>query len=362
MNPSTTTIPSSGSPLTEAVTLDSPSMALEKVSMADIYEPIAPHMGAVKDAIKAIVPPESQLLAESLAHSLGSGGKLLRPALTLLMAKAISDVDDKVTETAAVSEMIHTATLLHDDVLDEADLRRNKKTVRAVWGNAVSILSGDYLLAQASRKLAAIGNIRVVAIFSDVLADLCDGEVEQIRTCYNLNTTDWDSYFRKSICKTASLFSASCEAIAVLNNLPEDQVQQLRSYGTNLGIGFQIMDDLLDITQTEAELGKPAMDDLKNGLLTAPALLALDSTSNNAPKKELQQLINQIFNADANSTVATDLTKAKALIIELGAIEQTRQLAQNYIEKAWAGLAPLADSEAKTALINLGQFVLQRTQ
>ena len=331
----------------------------DPLTMDSIYAPINQHIDSVKAKIKAIVPPESQLLAESLVHSLGNGGKLLRPALTLLMSEATGNINDNTLETAAVSEMIHTATLLHDDVLDEADLRRNKKTVRAVWGNAVSILSGDYLLAQASRKLAQIGNIRVVAIFSDVLADLCDGEVEQIRTSYNMGKTDWDSYYRKSICKTASLFSASCEAAAVLNNCPEDQIQKLRNYGTNLGIGFQIMDDLLDITQTEAQLGKPAMDDLRNGLLTAPVLIALEGESVIAD--QLKQLIETVFNADEHQIIADDVETIKILLRDAGAIEKTRQLAKDYIEKAWGSLKDLPDSEAKESLINLGHFVIQRT-
>jgi len=341
-------------------TLTDTANAANTITMADIYAPINAYMDTVKLNIVNILPPESQLLAESLAHSLGKGGKLLRPALGLLTAEATGGITEAQLETAAVSEMIHTATLLHDDVLDDAELRRNKQTVRALWGNAVSILSGDYLLAQASRKLAQIGNIRVVAIFSDVLADLCDGEVEQIRTSYHLESLDWDSYYRKSICKTASLFAASCQAAGVLNGLPENEILQLHAYGKNLGVAFQVMDDLLDVTQTEEQLGKPAMDDLRNGLLTAPVLLALETAKETQP--ELAVAIQQIFDSKTpQAAINRQIADIKTWLHTLGAVDRTRTLARQFIEKAWAEIKFLPDSPAKTSLINMGQFVIQRT-
>lgn len=194
-----------------AMTALSPTPALR-----DLIAPAAPWLETVRERMRAIVPPEGELLMVALDQSLGADGKLLRPLLTLLCALATlppgSSPNEGHLETAAAAELIHIATLLHDDVLDDADLRRGRPTVRASFGNRVAILAGDYLLAQASRKLAAVGDIRVVSLFSDVLAALCDGEVEQIRASYSVSASDWDSYRRKTIGKTASLFAACCEA------------------------------------------------------------------------------------------------------------------------------------------------------
>jgi all-trans-nonaprenyl-diphosphate synthase len=320
----------------------------------------------VKTSLLKIVPPESELMAETIQHSLTSGGKYLRPVITLLMGSATGSftksLEESLIEVAAVSEMIHIATLLHDDVLDQSDLRRNRKTVRALWGNTVSVLSGDYLLAQASLKLANVGNIRIVSIFSHVLADLCDGEVEQIKTSFDLETS-WDSYYKKSICKTASLFSAGCESAGVLNLLPEEQIQRLKSYGRNFGISFQIVDDLLDYVSTADEMGKPVLDDLRNGILNAPVLLALESkTLTTEEKAQLRALIQEVFLASTEEAKEKPLLHIRDLLIQSGAIERTIALANEYAEKAIEDIRFLPDGEEKTTLVDLLKNNLNRRQ
>jgi geranylgeranyl pyrophosphate synthase len=340
------------------------STAPSSQPVSDFYAPVLDALEGVKASLLRIVPPESELLAQTLHHSLSSGGKYLRPAITLLAGLAnghqILPKDDPLIEVACVSEMIHIATLLHDDVLDQADLRRKKKTVRALWGNTVSVLSGDYLLAQASLKLANVGNIRIVSIYSHVLADLCDGEVEQIRTSYQLETP-WDSYYRKTICKTASLFAAGCEAAGVLTGLPEEQIQQLRAYGNNFGIAFQILDDLLDYTSSEQELGKPVLDDLRNGLLNAPILLILKSDQvSEAEKQAISEQVQAIFNA-ADEQQSRQVAEAlKKRLYDLGAVDQTLALAAQYGEAAEAALSFVPDSVAKTSLLGLLHANLKR--
>jgi all-trans-nonaprenyl-diphosphate synthase len=337
-------------------------------SIQQFYEPVQSQLQGVKESLLAIVPPESQLLAETLHLSLNSGGKLLRPVICLLVGRATSENFNAVQsqaliEVSAVSEMIHIATLLHDDVLDEADFRRNKKTVRALWGNTVSVLSGDYLLAQASRKLAQVGNIRLVAIYSDVLADLCDGEVEQIRTSYQLNTP-WDSYFRKTICKTASLFSAACESAGVVNELDEADIQSLKAFGRDFGIAFQIMDDLLDYTSSAEEMGKPVLDDLRNGLVTAPVLLALESEAiPEAEKQQIHHTIQAIFALSDETQEAEQRALALSLketLIRFGMIEATLQLAHQYAEQATGHLKFVPDGIEKQALIGILMSSLNR--
>lgn len=332
--------------------------------VSQLYEPVLASLEQVKESLLRIVPPDSELLAQTLHHSLGSGGKLLRPVISLLAGQSTGPASPALVEVGAVAEMIHIATLLHDDVLDQADLRRGKKTVRAGWGNTVSVLSGDFLLAQASLKLAAVGNIRIVGIFSQVLADLCDGEVEQIRTSYTIDTP-WDSYFRKTICKTASLFAAGCEAVGVVNALPEEQVQALKTYGRNFGISFQIMDDLLDYTSSEAEMGKPVMDDLRNGLLNAPVLLALESDQLSPAEKEtMRAQIQQIFQLSQDETKQAQATEVvmqlKAYLEKSGAIENTVALAARYADEAIAALDFVDDSPEKHSLVTLLRGNLSR--
>lgn len=316
---------------------------------------------AVKDSLLAVIPPDSMVLAETVQQSLTGGGKYLRPVVTLLQGKATGATSQEqlhaLVEVAAVTEMIHVATLLHDDVIDGSELRRGKKTVRAQYGNKISVLSGDYLLAQASVKLSKLGNTRLVSIFSYVLADLCDGEVEQLHTSFTLNTS-WDSYYKKTICKTASLFSAGCEAAGVISGLPEEQVQALRTYGRNFGIAFQIVDDLLDYTATEAEMGKPVLDDLRNGLMNAPILLALESENLDANTRlELRALVEALFAAPQDEGI---IRRIQDLLNQGRALEATRALAEQYIREAKEALDFVTDSAEKQALLALVDYVTER--
>lgn len=270
----------------------------------------------LKTAILNIVSPEVSALASCLEHSLGSAGKLLRPSMTILFMllclredPAMAGVSDEALleklmardfEAASVSELIHVATLLHDDVLDQSDLRRNVPTVRALWGNHLSILSGDYLLAQASMKLAKLGNIDLVAIYSQVLGDLCEGEVRQMQA-QGMTSFRWEDYLRKTHLKTGSLFAAACEAAAILY-APEKRAA-CRTFGEQFGLLFQLRDDLLDLVADQAETGKPVLDDLRNGLLNAPVWLVLQNE--NTPqglRDELTALVDWVFANRHNDT------------------------------------------------------------
>ncbi len=356
-------------------TLSSHKQASEKdpksASYADtakaLFAPVSTEINAVKESLQAVVPPGSEVLAETVETSLTSGGKYMRPVVALLLGSATvatSDLNAELkkrhVEVASVAEMIHIATLLHDDVLDESDLRRGKPTIRAGFGNKISVLSGDYLLAQASLKLSKLGNTRLVAIYAQVLADLCDGEVEQMKSSYNVSAkteTAWESYYRKTMCKTASLFAAAGEASGVVNDLPEERIQALRSYGHNIGIAFQVVDDLLDYTSTEAEMGKPVFDDLRNGHVTAPVLLALESdTLNDTERADFTHEIETFFKAPSDEGVAT----LRAYFDKTGAIARTEALAKKYIDTAKAALDFVDQSEYKASLLGIADFILAR--
>ncbi|MFM7468792.1 MAG: polyprenyl synthetase family protein [Vampirovibrionales bacterium] len=263
----------------------------------------------MQQAILNIITPDVSKLADSLTHALQVRGKLLRPSMTILFTllllrenpayQALSDeaLVDKLEarhwDTAAISELIHIATLLHDDVLDQSDLRRHQVTVRAKWGNHQAILSGDYLLAQASIKLAQVGSIPLVERYSHVLAALCQGEVLQWDTQYS-TAWDWDTYVKKTHYKTSSLFEAACEAAAILE-APEQRMA-LANLGRQFGWLFQLRDDVLDLTASEAEAGKPVLDDLRNGLVGIPVWMVL--RSDDIPeytKASLKQHIAHVF-------------------------------------------------------------------
>jgi len=334
----------------------------------------------VQTLLNALAPTETGWLAKTLTHTLGVPGKCLRPTLCLLMGEATGGLKPAHTQTAAVAEMIHVATLLHDDVLDEADLRRNQPTVRKNWGNTVSILSGDYLLAEASRLLAKIGHIRLVAIFSDVLADLCSGEVEQLRTQRQWPSqsselpTLWKSYYQKTMCKTASLFAAACESGAWLNNLDEDSILAVRNYGEQLGIAFQLVDDWLDYSGTVSGTGKPVMGDIQQGLVTAPLLLAFESTVlTPAQHAELSQAVQTTFTltstlASENSvsdtarlTLTSTLQAIQTLVHASGAEAALHAKAQQAVDAAVASLASVCEpSPAREALVALAQGSIGR--
>lgn len=330
-------------------------------AIQEAFELVMTPLRDVKDSLKAIIPPDSAALAETVEYSLVGGGKYLRPVVTLLSGQASkaqhpTEIQHTV-EVAAVAEMIHVATLLHDDVIDGSELRRGKKTVRARWGNKISVLSGDYLLAQASVKLARLGNPRLVSIFAHVLADLCDGEVEQMHTSYQVETS-WDSYYKKTVCKTASLFSAGCESAGVINGLPEENIQALKAYGHNFGIAFQVVDDLLDYTATEQEMGKPVLDDLRNGLLTAPILIALESERLSALERaELRKQIAALFESPTDERLIASIQE---YLVKCEAIEETRQLASRYVSEAKQALTFTSSSPARMALISLVDFILER--
>ena len=305
---------------------------------------------AVKQRVLAIAEPRALVLAEALNHSLRRTGKLFRPVILLLMVKALNPnkaVDIAAIETAAVAEMIHTATLLHDDVLDDAELRRQNPTINATQGNKLAILAGDYLLAQASWKLSQLNNCRLVAIFAEVLTSLCDGELIQLTNQNNLELS-WQDYELKTFCKTASLFQACAESAAIIAQSSAHEIESLKHYGKALGMAFQLQDDLLDFTATEEELGKPVLDDVKNGILTAPVLLALQDTT---LKPQLEALISNVIETPSNENKQALL----ALLHDSNALQQTAQLVQEYTQQALNSISYLADSDYKTALMTLAQ-------
>lgn len=300
---------------------------------------------------------DNNFVSDLLSQVFKAGGKRLRPALTILASKASLKEGDEISRLhiilAVLTELIHTASLVHDDVIDQASLRRGESTVNKKWNDKLAVLIGDLLFAQASICLARLMNPQIVGIYGQVLGDLCAGEIKQMRQQFS-TSVDWDTYIQKSVNKTASLFAAGCQSSAILNRRDEDVVASLKSYGVNLGVCFQIVDDLLDVTGNTDQLGKAAGSDLANGVVTAPALFVLEQNDANANR--LKELINTRAVSQPDG-----LAEALSIINQAGGVEKTVQLATKYAQAAKQNLDCLSPSTYKDSLAAIADYLLVRT-
>ena len=291
------------------------------------------------------------ILINQMGHYIvGSGGKRLRPMLLLLAAKALGTISNNHLLMAAVIEFIHTATLLHDDVVDDSDLRRGKESANAVWGNAASVLVGDYLYSSAFEMMVRTGNMRVMEILSKTTTAIAEGEVLQLLNCNNPETTE-QKYLEVIARKTAILFSAATKLAAVIAGAPAETEQGLALYGQHLGIAFQLIDDALDYKASQDELGKNLGDDLAEGKPTLPLIYAIQ----NSNESEGKIIIDAIKNGDRDA-----FNDVYAIVQRTKAIDYTEQRADEEAQKAISALTVLPESEYKQALILLANFSVQR--
>ncbi|MDD5578629.1 MAG: polyprenyl synthetase family protein [Methylobacter sp.] len=291
------------------------------------------------------------ILINQMSHYIvGSGGKRLRPMLLLLAAKALGGVNEHHLILAAVIEFIHTATLLHDDVVDDSDLRRGKESANAVWGNPASVLVGDYLYSSAFEMMVRTGNMRVMEILSQTTTAIAEGEVLQLLNCNNPETTE-DKYLEVIARKTAILFSAATRLSAVIVGASAKIEEGLANYGQHLGIAFQLIDDVLDYKANKEELGKNLGDDLAEGKPTLPLIYAIQ----NGSKSEAKIITDAIRNSNRDA-----FNEVYAVVQKTKAIEYTEQLAEAEAQKAIKSLNLLPNSLYKDALISLAKFSVQR--
>ncbi|MDO9212970.1 MAG: octaprenyl diphosphate synthase [Methylococcales bacterium] len=292
------------------------------------------------------------ILINQMGHYIvGNGGKRLRPMLLLLAAKALGGVNDNHLILAAVIEFIHTATLLHDDVVDESDLRRGKESANAVWGNAASVLVGDYLYSSAFEMMVRTGNMRVMEILSKTTTAIAEGEVLQLLNCNNPETTE-AKYLEVIARKTAILFSAATRLGAVLADTSAEVEENLAEYGQQLGVAFQLIDDALDYKATKEELGKNLGDDLAEGKPTLPLIYAIQ----NGTPEEAAIIVDAIRNGKREA-----FNEVYAVVKRTQAIAYTEQRAEDAAQKAIDALGVLPDSDYKTALTLLAKFSVQRS-
>ncbi len=311
---------------------------------------VANDMAAVNTLIRTRLASDVVLINQIGAHIIGSGGKRLRPMLVLLAAQAALYAGDEHIQLAAVVEFIHTATLLHDDVVDESDLRRGRKTANAVWGNAASVLVGDFLYSRAFQLMVELERMRVMKILADTTNAIAEGEVLQL---LHINNPDIDeaAYLQVVERKTAVLFSAATRLGAVLGGLPHEQEEALALYGLHLGFAFQIADDVLDYVSDSDTLGKNIGDDLAEGKPTLPLIYAIQHSK----PEQAASMRRAIESGGLDS-----LENIVAAIHDSGALELSRAKALDYAESAKNALRVLPASDARDALLALADYAVNR--
>ena len=314
---------------------------------------VADDMAAVNTTILSRTGSEVTMIPEVANHLISSGGKRLRPMLTLAMAQLAGYAGDGHVKLAAAVEFMHTATLLHDDVVDESELRRGKLSARMLWGNEASVLVGDFLLGQAFRMMVEVGSLRALDILSSAAATIAEGEVMQLAAAKNTATTE-DEYLAVIRGKTAELFAAASEVGPVIANRPKAEQTASRSFGMNLGIAFQLVDDVLDYGGKAAKLGKNVGDDFREGKITLPVVLAF-RRGNDVERDFWIRTLERGEVADA------DLDHAIGLMTKHRALEDTMQRAQHYGAMAVDALALFPSSSMKAALEQVVAFCLARS-
>lgn len=248
----------------------------------EIYEPVVERLAKVEDRLRSLVRVKFPLLSELLGHVYESSGKRVRPAITLLASNFHPHEGSKVEIMAAAVELLHVATLIHDDTVDASDFRRGKATISKLWGRNIAVLVGDYIFASSATFVCDTEHIGVIKRFSETIMELSSGELRELADSFDPDQTI-ESYYQRIYDKTASLFTTAGESGAILSGAPADHVQALKVYSLELGMAFQIVDDILDFEGTPEEVGKPVGSDLAHGILTLPALIAMQKYPTDNP-------------------------------------------------------------------------------
>ncbi len=309
-------------------------------------------MRRVNELILSKAGSDVEMIPELASHLINSGGKRLRPMLTLAAAKMFGFEGDAHVKLATSVEFMHTATLLHDDVVDESDLRRGRKTARMIWGNQASVLVGDFLLGQAFRMMVDVGSLEALDVLSTAASVIAEGEVMQLSAAKNLETTE-DEYLSVIKAKTAALFSAAAEVGPIIARTGRSERAALRSYGLNLGLAFQLVDDALDYGGNARDLGKNVGDDFREGKVTLPVILAYRRGTDNERGFWRGTI-------EAGEASNESLEKALGLMTRYGAISDTIQRARHFGAIAEDALAPLPASAEKDALLEVIEFCISR--
>ena len=313
----------------------------------------AQDMNLINDLIMEKAQSHVELIPQLAGHLINSGGKRVRPMLTVAAARMCGYQGLHHIKLAMAVEFMHTATLLHDDVVDESDMRRGKHAARVIWGNQASVLVGDYLLGQAFKMMVETGSLECLRILSEAACIIAEGEVLQLAVSQDTSTTE-DSYMKVVGAKTAALFSAAAHVGGVISNRSRAEIEALEAYGRNLGIAFQLVDDALDYAGNRAQMGKSVGDDFRERKITLPVLLAFRrgvTEERNFWKRTLEQ----------GDQTADDLTYAQKLMERHGSLAETLDRARHYGQLAKDALAIFVDTEWKAALLETVDFCIARS-
>ena len=323
------------------------------VNTTDLYEPIQTELRDVELRLAGVwmqgASQAPSMLDGILNHVLEAPGKRTRPAITILASKFHPHDHDLPQIMATAVELLHIATLVHDDTVDNSDVRRGKATVSSQWGRNIAVLVGDYVFATSATFVCDTKNVRVIRRFSETIMELSKGELSEIFDAFNW-TPNRERYWARIYEKTASLFSTAAESGAVLSGGPESLVQSLKTYGHNLGMAFQIVDDILDFEGTEEEIGKPVGNDLLQGTLTLPTILLMERYPNDNPVQKLFQDVEP----DGN------LKRAVEMIQNSDIIPEATSIAADFYRRAVDALEPLPDNAYKRSLVDLAAYVMER--
>ena len=323
------------------------------MEIAGAFDTIKDLLDKVETQFHKELKPESNSLADLIAHISKYKGKRLRPALVLLSGKCIGELVPQHIDLAVVVEMVHTATLVHDDIIDEASIRRHVETVNSKWGREISILFGDYLFSRGFTILSALDSQVATLLLSQTVNIMSEGELIQLQRRYDMELSEND-YFDIIERKTASLCAASCRLGATFAGANRKISDMLYNYGLKIGIAFQIVDDCLDIMGAEEEIGKTLNTDIQKGKLTLPLIRLV----NQLPRNKLETTKALIFQHSEKENKNSILE----LLTEHDAVEYAFNTAKNIVKQAQEEIAPLPDSKYKTALLELADFIVTRRQ
>jgi len=310
-----------------------PAEEQERLTVASICQPVQSRMASVEERLNLVIADAPSGMTEQLRHALKGGGKRIRPALTMLAGSSYHGDSESLVSMATAVELLHTATLVHDDTIDNALLRRSRLTLNRLWGSHDAVLLGDYLCAAAAYMTAETENTRVMELFAQALAAICSGAVsEHVARSHRSR----EEYFQTTGWKTASLFSIATESGAVLSRAPNKVVKSLKDYGYNLGMAFQIVDDIQDV-----------MSDLSRGIVTLPAILLLESPENHLIEEMLSQ------NREEGLRLVTDMVHQSAVQ------EECHQIAEDFGQQACSALDPLPHNATYYSLVSLARYLTQ---
>ena len=319
------------------------------MQLKEIYAPIQKDLLVVEDRLKSTGVVDTPWLGDLLSHALKGGGKRLRPAMALLSGSFYDYNLERLMPMILAVELMHLATLVHDDTIDNSFVRWGRPTVNKVWGMEKAVLLGDYLFAKAGDLTASTGNLRVIKLLPQTLMIITNGELAQAASAFQLGQSR-EQYIFRIASKTAALFVMATESGAVLSGAPEKSIQILHDYGYYLGHAFQIIDDILDFIGTEEEMGKPVGSDLTQGTVTLPILMLMERYPQDNPVTRLFQGKNK----------AGNLKKAIEMVHNSTIIQECFDVAADYCNKACQNLKSLPENEARVSLANLADFIVSR--